>query len=164
MMCKAVLIGCDPVTSPPPPFGLICEGGYWSANIDDISLLVTPWFMMLSLISICVRWCLCVVCSSWFSCFLTLSSLFPRPASRFSSAAILWQHSPSRLHSTSPLVKGFSASIAIKFSLKSSVSRDFSGPVWHLSLHMVTWTIIFLNDDSEISYSCESKFIYCSLQ
>jgi hypothetical protein len=30
--------------SPPPPaFGLVLRGRYWSAKIDDISLHVTPW-------------------------------------------------------------------------------------------------------------------------
>ncbi len=37
-MCTTVLIGWDPTTPPPPPaFGLIYEGHYWSAKIDDIS-------------------------------------------------------------------------------------------------------------------------------
>ncbi len=35
---SCVLIGLRPRNSPPPAFGLIYEGAYWSAKIEDISL------------------------------------------------------------------------------------------------------------------------------
>ncbi len=37
------LIGWDPEPPPPPAFGLTYEGRYWSAKIDDISLLPPDW-------------------------------------------------------------------------------------------------------------------------
>ncbi len=40
-MCTAVLIGCDPRNSPPPPSTIwahFIRGRYWSAQKDDISL------------------------------------------------------------------------------------------------------------------------------
>jgi hypothetical protein len=39
VMCTAVLIGRNPRNSlPPPAFGLVLRGCYWSAKLDDISL------------------------------------------------------------------------------------------------------------------------------
>jgi hypothetical protein len=38
LLCTAVLIGCDPATSPLPRVWAHIRGRYWSTQIDDISL------------------------------------------------------------------------------------------------------------------------------
>jgi hypothetical protein len=54
-MCTAVLRNPETPQPPPPPaFGLVYEGRYWSAKIDDISLYSNPLVPKLSHYSVLI--------------------------------------------------------------------------------------------------------------